>query len=192
MGVLIVLLILAFIAWNIFTQVMARQETSVPCSYDPTTARAIVSKSFGIWWTRVQGRGDDNFRAKRSKPPVISISYDISENGGCNVDIWCSSGVKRYGVLNHAQLVWRKKRAVARALSATELSRSQVPARQPTDKTLFADSPKPRPTTPYAPSEINHSGSARKDSLTSESGSASSPLGPVAQPGQEPEAPYPG
>lgn len=33
MGVLITLLILAFIAWATFTQIMARQQRSVSCSY---------------------------------------------------------------------------------------------------------------------------------------------------------------
>ncbi len=126
MGALITVLVLAFVAWAIFTQVAARQQTSISCSCDPATVRRIVSKSFGIWWNAVPGRGDDNYRPKRgSKAPVLSISYGMAEGGGCNVDIWCSHGVKNYGVLNHAQLVWRKKRAVVRALAQAELALTQ-------------------------------------------------------------------
>jgi hypothetical protein len=126
MGALITVLVLAFVAWAIFTQVAARQQTSISCSCDLATARRIVSKSFGIWWNAVPGRGDDNYRPKRgSKAPVLSISYGTAEGGGCNVDIWCSHGVKNYGVLNHAQLVWRKKRAVVRALAQAEVALTQ-------------------------------------------------------------------
>jgi hypothetical protein len=128
MGVLITLLILAFIAWATFTQIMALQQTSISCSYEPATAHRIVSKCFGMWWTAVPGNGDDNFKSKRgSKAPVISISYDMSGTGGCDVDIWCSHGVKQYGVLNHAQMVWRKKRAAVRALAQADLGSLQAP-----------------------------------------------------------------
>lgn len=147
MSVLITLLILAFIAWAAFTQIMGRQQTSVSCSYDPATARKIVSKCFGMWWTTVPGNGDDNFKSKRgSKAPVISISYGMSATGGCDVDIWCSHGVKQYGVLNHAQLVWRKKRAVARALAQADLGTSQAPASAASSGAIPLQSPRQQPS----------------------------------------------
>jgi hypothetical protein len=131
MGALITVLFLAVVGWNTFTQIMARQQTSISCSYDVATARGIVSRSFGMWWKAVPGNGEDNYKSKRgSSAPTLSISYDVGEGGGCHVDIWCSHGTKRYGVLNHAQLAWRKKRAVARALAREELARSQ-PLAQP-------------------------------------------------------------
>ncbi len=164
MGALITLLVLAFIAWAIFTQVMARQQTSVTCSFDPATARRIVSKSFGIWWNSVPGRGDDNYRPKRGpKAPIISISYEAAENGGCHVDIWCSHGIKNYGVLNHAQLMWRKKRAVARALAQAELTLTQASATSSPTSTASpaaAGLPGPQPPTQPAIDPMNGFGAA--------------------------------
>jgi hypothetical protein len=88
-GVLIFLLVLAFIGWAAFVQVMARQQTSTSCPYDLTTARRIVSQFFsGWWWAAVPGKGDDNYRPKRGpKAPVLSISYNMTKSGGCHVDI---------------------------------------------------------------------------------------------------------
>jgi hypothetical protein len=156
-SVIIFLLILAFIAWNAFMQIMARQQTSITCSYDPAAARRIVSKSFGIWWTAVPGRGDDNYKSKRgSRAPTISIKYDLSQNGGCDVDVWCSAWVKNYGVMNHAQLMWRKKRAVVRALAKAQLDHSQAVTQASSGKTAPLDSR--RPHTPAQPTidTINH------------------------------------
>jgi hypothetical protein len=145
MAVLITLLILAFIAWATFTQVMARQQTSVSCSCEPATARRIVSKCFGMWWTAVPGKGDDNFKSKRgSKAPVISISYDMSGTGGCDVDIWCSHSVKQYGLLNHGQMVWRKKRAVARALAQADLGSRQARVSPSISGAVPLESPRPQ------------------------------------------------
>lgn len=145
MSALITLLVLAFVGWNTFTQIMARQQTSISCSYDVVTARKIVSQSFGMWWKAVPGKGDDNYKSKRgSNAPTLSVSYSMAESGGCNVDIWCSHGTKRYGVLNHAQLVWRKKRAVAGALAQAELTRSRAHARPGGSETVGAGSPWPQ------------------------------------------------
>jgi hypothetical protein len=150
MGVLITLLFLAVVGWNTFTQIMARQQTSISCSYDIATARKIVSQSFGMWWKAVPGKGDDNYKSKRgSNAPTLSIDYRVAESGGCNVDIWCSQGTKRYGLLGHAQLVWRKKRAVAGALAQAELTHSQAPTRPGGSGTVSVGSP--RPQTPAQP-----------------------------------------
>lgn len=125
MGVLIILLVLAFVGWNTFVQIAARQQTNISCSFDTITASRIVADSFGMWWKEVPGRGDDNRKARRgSNAPTLSISYKVGDIGGCDVDIWCSQGTTRYGLLHHAQLAWRKKHAVVRALARAELDRS--------------------------------------------------------------------
>src|SRR5215469_3043924 len=145
MSALITLLFLAVVGWNTFTQIMARQQTSISCSYDVATARKIVSQSFGMWWRAVPGNGDDNYKSKRgSNAPTLSVSYGMAESGGCHVDIWCSHGTKRYGVLHHAQLVWRKKRAVSGALARAELIHSQAPTRPGGNGTVSVGSPRPQ------------------------------------------------
>jgi hypothetical protein len=152
MGVIIFLLVLAVIGWAAFTQIIARQQTSITCSYDLATARRIVSQCFGSWWwTAVPGRGDDNYRPRRgSKAPVLSISYDMTESGRCDVAIWCSAGVKNYGLLNHAQLMWRKKRAVAQALAQAQPVRSQVLTEAGVSELAPADPQGPRPPAKHA------------------------------------------
>jgi hypothetical protein len=118
-GFVIFLLVLAFIGWAAFTQVCARQQTSVSCPYDVATARALAARCFGRSWAPVNGKGDLNYKPRmRARAPTISVSFDASESGGSEVDVWCSAFTKRYGLLEHGQLVWRKKRALARALTA--------------------------------------------------------------------------
>ena len=56
MGLLLVLL-LAFVAWMVFTQVGGRQRISVSTEHDIAEARRIVATSFAIAWTRVEGPG---------------------------------------------------------------------------------------------------------------------------------------
>jgi hypothetical protein len=57
----------------------------------------------------------------RLRAPVISVSFDASDRGGSDVDVWCSAFTKRYELFEHGQLVWRKKRALARALTEAAL-----------------------------------------------------------------------
>jgi hypothetical protein len=166
MGALITLLFLAVAGWNTFTQIMARQQTSISCSYDVATARRIVSQSFGMWWKAVPGNGEDNYKSKRgSSAPTLSISYDVADGGGCHVDIWCSHGTKRYGVLNHAQLVWRKKRAVAGGLAREELARSQPLAEPGGNETASAISLTRQVPAPPAIDAKNHFGLVGADRI---------------------------
>jgi hypothetical protein len=148
-GVLIFLLVLAFIGWATFTQVSARQQTSVSCPYDVATARAVVAKCFGRSWASVAGKGDLNYKSRvRARAPVISVSFDAAESGGSEVDIWCSAFKKRYGLLEHGQLVWRKKRAAARALAQAPLGSSQAPAQALSSGTGPLESTRPQPPVP--------------------------------------------
>jgi hypothetical protein len=117
---LLVLAILAVTGWNIFVQLGARQQVSVPVPADITAARQMVASCFGITWSEVDGRGEDNFRPRlRSGGPVLSVGYSPNGAGGTDVEIWCSHFRKRYGCMEHAQLMWRKKVAVSRALART-------------------------------------------------------------------------
>lgn len=123
MGTLIFLLVLAFVGWAAFTQISARQQTTVSCPYDVATARAVVTRCFGRSWASVAGKGNLNYRPRtRSRAPVISVSIDAVQSGGSEVNIWCSAFAKRYGLLEHGQLLWRKKRALARALNQAQQS----------------------------------------------------------------------
>ncbi len=133
MGILILLAILAFITWNVFVQVVARQQATISTSDDVVSARRTVSAVFGPTWTRVEGNGDDNFRQKlRMRAPVLSVSYEPNGAGGSEVDIWCSHFKKRYGCMEHAQLMWRKKRAVARSLTQAQPALPQASNHQVT------------------------------------------------------------
>jgi len=131
MGILILLAILAVIAWNVFVQVAARQQATISTSGDVASARRTVSAAFGSTWARVEGKGDDNFRQKlRMRAPVLSVSYQSNRTGGTEVDIWCSHFKKRYGCMEHAQLMWRKQRAVARFLTQAQLTLPQAANQQ--------------------------------------------------------------
>ena len=166
MGALIFVLFLAVVGWNTFVQVVARQQTSITCSYDADTARRIVSQSFGMWWKPVPGKGDDNYKAKRgSNAPTLSIDYDMGESQGCQVEIWCSHGTKRYGVVNHAQLVWRKKRAVAKALAQAELTHSQGLPQPSSNGTASAISPRQQASAQPEIGAVNHFGLVGADRL---------------------------
>jgi hypothetical protein len=131
MGVLILLALLAVITWNVFVQVGARQQATISTSDDVASARRRVSAAFGATWARVEGKGDDNFRPKlRMRAPVLSVTYEPNGAGGSEVDIWCSHFNKKYGCMEHAQLMWRKKRAVARLLSRGQSAPPQASNQQ--------------------------------------------------------------
>jgi hypothetical protein len=133
MSILIVLAILAFITWNVFVQVSARQQTTISISGDVASARRAVYAAFSPTWALVEGKGEDNFRPKlRMRAPVLSVSYEPNEAGGSEVDIWCSHFKKRYGCMEHAQLAWRKKHAVARSLTQAQPALPQASNQQVT------------------------------------------------------------
>jgi hypothetical protein len=144
------LLVLTFIGWAAFTQISARQQTSVSCPYDVATARAVVAQCFGRSWASVGGKGDLNYKPRlRARAPVISVSFGASDRGGSNVDVWCSAFNKRYGLLEHGQLVWRKKRALTRALTVAAPAMSWAPAPVPPGQAAVPAEPaQPEPRRP--------------------------------------------
>jgi hypothetical protein len=118
MGIPIAVFLATAVAWVIFPQIEARQRVSIRCRDDVGSARGIVRVALGLAWGAVPGTGDDNFKpAPSARAPVLSVSYQAVADGGCVVDIWCSQFATRYGFIEHGQLVWRRKRAVARALT---------------------------------------------------------------------------
>jgi hypothetical protein len=118
MGIVMVLLFLVGLGWIVFTQLMARQQVTVSLPAGAAATRQLVAASFGGSWSRVDGRGADNFRPRlRYRAPVISVDYQETQLGTCEVHIWCSAFSTKYGAMNHAQLVWRKKAALARRLA---------------------------------------------------------------------------
>ncbi len=120
MSVLWVLGVLVICAWIIFTQVGGRQQLDVLSPYDVARTRELVNSRFGVAWSRVPGRGDDNFSPRlRAYTPTLSVSYKPA-SGGTNVSLWCSAYSTKMLVMAHAQLMWRKKRSVARALAQAD------------------------------------------------------------------------
>ncbi len=153
MGILILLAILAVIAWNVLVQVSARQQATISTLADIASARRTVSAVFGPTWTRVDGKGDDNFQPKlRMRAPVLSVSYQSNAAGGTEVDIWCSHFKKRYGCMEHAQLMWRKKLAVARFIT-----RAQPTTPQPTNHARQGPAPGDEPPADGAPDTTDSS-----------------------------------
>ena len=83
MGVLVVLVLLVLAGWVLFTQIGARQQITVSTKHDLASARRIVSESFGVTWTRVKGRGNENFRPKlRMHAPVLSVTAVVDRDLG--------------------------------------------------------------------------------------------------------------
>lgn len=117
MGVVAVLVLLLVIAWVSFTQVGGRQQLDVLSPHDVARTRQLVGSLFGIAWSPVPGRGDDNFKPRlRAYAPTLSISYRPT-GGGTEVQIWCSEFQTKVLLMAHAQLMWRKKRSVASAIA---------------------------------------------------------------------------
>lgn len=117
MGVLVVMIILVLLGWLVFTQLGGRQQLSVLSPHDVASTRKLVSNLFGVAWSRVPGRGDDNFKPRlRMYAPTLSVSYQPAEDG-TDVQLWCSAYTTKMGLMGHAQLMWRKKRSVAHALA---------------------------------------------------------------------------
>ena len=111
--VLLVLVVVALGAIAIFLQTQARQQVSVRSPHSPPQVLQLVRQQFGPTWRDVPGSGDVNFVPRmRKQPPTLSI--DIVPSGtGSEVQIWTSEWASKFGIMNHAMLMWRKKRSLA-------------------------------------------------------------------------------
>lgn len=117
MEVFWVLVVIALLCWVIFVQVDARRHVVVEVPMSEQAAAEIVAACFNVTWTRISGKGDLNYRPKlRVGAPVVSIAFDPDGTSKCGVEIWTSQFSTRYGMMNHAQLAWRKKRKLASEL----------------------------------------------------------------------------
>lgn len=131
MAVIFVLFVIALFVWVGFTQVTGRQQLSVTSPHDLARTKAMVGSKFGIAWSRVPGRGDDNFKPRlRMHTPTLSVRYEQTAEG-TEVQLWCSNYDTYLGLMIHAQLMWRKKLSVAR--SVTQESPSATSGGHPAD-----------------------------------------------------------
>jgi len=118
-GILVVFLLIALAAWAGFTQVQARKQHQIPTTLGKIRVQQIIDEVFGRTWKRMTGPGDINVRPTfKRNAPTISISVEPLPNGGTEVSIWLSQWGRRLGMVEHAQLVWRRKRALAARLQA--------------------------------------------------------------------------
>ena len=85
---------------------------------------ACADKFSRAMWKEVHGEGDLNFRyrwnlsVKGSRPPVISISADIDQDGDTQVQMWLASATSHMGVINQCERVVLKQFAIKRAMTA--------------------------------------------------------------------------
>lgn len=124
---IVIIVVIAVLVWAGFTQVQARQQVDVETTLSPNDAAHIVEKYFGAIWTSVSGSGRFNYRPKlRKGAPTISVDIQPAELG-CEVHIWTSAWKSYFGLMNHATLMWRKKRGLASRL-LPEVSRPEPTA----------------------------------------------------------------
>jgi hypothetical protein len=116
--------LVAFLVWQFVETKNAVATLSVRSPHDPTRTAQIVDTAFGgarsILWTDVSGPGAINKR-RRGKDGGITMSIDLEamEAGGTRVDMWASqTNVYLLMFVNFAGVVNRRKRAIARLLSA--------------------------------------------------------------------------
>ena len=118
------ILVILLISWAVFVQFSARRQVDISVGLSERDAAQAIAGYFGALWTQVSGKGELNYRPKlRRNPPTLSISLRPVSLGQCEVSIWTSAFSIRYGLMEHAQLMWRKKRGLA-----TRLARVADPA----------------------------------------------------------------
>jgi hypothetical protein len=118
MEILWILVVISLISWTIFVQYSARQQVDLTVAMSERDAASAVLDFFGLMWTQTDGAGDVNYRPKlRAHAPTLSISFAPAGTSECEISIWTSHYKTRYGIMGHAQLMWRKKRALAARLS---------------------------------------------------------------------------
>ncbi|MDS0133212.1 MULTISPECIES: hypothetical protein [unclassified Amycolatopsis] len=118
MEVFWMLVVFAVLGWAIFVQVEARRHAVVEVAMSEQAAAEVVAACFNITWNRISGEGDLNFQPKlRVRAPVVSVAFTPDGASRCGVEIWTSRFTTRYGMMHHAQLVWRKKRKITAELA---------------------------------------------------------------------------
>lgn len=127
--VVIIVVLVAGIAYTIYNTIAARQQVEIVVHGREPEVLARVQGYFGRTWTRVGGPGDINVRpALRYQPATLSIDVAEQFGGQCRVSIWTSSWTNHAFLMGHAQLARRKKNGLAAALSHHEPARTDRPA----------------------------------------------------------------
>jgi hypothetical protein len=112
------IVVILLISWAIFVQFSARRQVDLSVGLSERDAAQAIAGYFGALWTQVSGQGELNYRPKlRRNAPTLSISLRPVSLGQCEVSIWTSAFSTRYGLMEHAQLMWRKKRGLASRLA---------------------------------------------------------------------------
>lgn len=112
------LVVAAVIAWQIFVQTSARRQLDIAVRMSEQEAAEIVRSSFNAVWGAVDGPGDLNYRPRlRGHAPTVSITFSPNGVRECEVSIWTSAWRSHYGIMAHAQLMWRKRRRIALRLT---------------------------------------------------------------------------
>ncbi len=120
----VVVVVLAVLAWSIFTSAGARRLDTVQTPLPPDEAARFIREWFGVLWSPVAGSGDLNFRRKLGTHlPTISVAVRFGPAGGSEVEIWTSDWVSKFGLMYHSQSAWRRKRALASALAGAQVAR---------------------------------------------------------------------
>lgn len=118
---LFILLVLAAIGWAIFVQYSSRKQIDILTKVSEQEAAEQVMAYFGALWTQVPGNGHLNYRPKlRMNAPTISVNFSPNGTSECEVSIWTSQFSTRYGLMEHAMLMWRKKRGLTARLTRAE------------------------------------------------------------------------
>ncbi|MDG4765035.1 hypothetical protein O7632_13135 [Solwaraspora sp. WMMD406] len=120
----VVVVPIAIIGWQLYETRQAVATTTVDSPYEPAQVAQIIRDAFGgpraVLWTTTGGPGTINMR-RRGVRGGITMSIDIEplSGGGTRVDMWASGTVVYFGFLvNFAGVVNRRKRAIARRLTA--------------------------------------------------------------------------
>lgn len=118
-GVLFVIVMGAWLAWAIYTQIKCRQQIVINTKKDQAEVLYVIDQVFGTKMSkRVPGRGHVNIRSRvKMKAPTMSIDITPVPGHGSRVEVWMSEWTTRYGMASHAQYIWRKVRSLEKALS---------------------------------------------------------------------------
>lgn len=119
---------IAIVIWQFIETRRAVATTTVETAHGPAEAAQIVRSAFtgprAVLWTTASGPGTINMRRRGVRGGItMSVTIEPGRGGGSVVDMWASDTVVYLGFLvNFAGVVSRRKNAIARALTASELT----------------------------------------------------------------------
>jgi hypothetical protein len=113
-----------FVAMWILSATARRRRYFFTSAPTETALAACADRFSRMMWKQVQGEGDLNYRyrwnlsVKGSRPPVISISADIDQDGDTQIQMWLASATSYMGVINQCERVALKQFAIKRAMGS--------------------------------------------------------------------------